>query len=44
MIGSNIMQKQLDDIYKEIQECLLAGKDKHGNNNDDNDKMKRGIQ
>jgi hypothetical protein len=26
----------LDDIYKEIQECL-SGKAKHGNKNDDNE-------
>ena len=31
------MQQQLDDIYKEIQECL-AGKAKHGDKNDDKDK------
>ena len=32
------MEKRLDDIYKEIQQSLLAGKAKVGNNNDDNDK------
>jgi hypothetical protein len=33
------MEKRLDDIYKEIQESLLAGKAKlDNNNNDDNDK------
>jgi hypothetical protein len=32
------MEKRLDDIYKEIQESLLAGKAKLDNNNDDNDK------
>ena len=32
------MEKRLDDIYKEIQESLLAGKAKLVNNNDDNDK------
>jgi hypothetical protein len=32
------MEKQLDDIYKEIQQSLLAGKAEVGNNNNDNDK------
>jgi hypothetical protein len=33
------MEKQLDDIYKEIRESLLAQKAKVGNNDDDdNDK------
>ena len=32
------LEKRLDDIYKEIQESLLAQKAKVGNNNDDNDK------
>jgi len=33
------MEKRLGDIYKEIQESLLAQKAKVGNNNDDdNDK------
>jgi hypothetical protein len=37
-VGNERMEKRLDDIYKEIQESLLAGKAKLDNNNDDNDK------